>query len=132
MKLRAFVEYKTRGGHVRRIRLYQTWGNMRDRCAGHHYAGNGVRVWKGVVIEWKVFADFRAWALLNGFSRIRNSLDRIDPYGNYGPDNCRFVTVSENSSWQQICKFIREQEIEEYGCIKLPDYARRFADIGTV
>lgn len=39
---------------------------------------------------------FIKWALLNGYSKER-FIDRIDPFGSYTPDNCRWVTRSENS-----------------------------------
>lgn len=51
--------------------------------------------------EWKDdFNAFREWALENGFSDEstgkEQSIDRIDPKKGYSPDNCQWVTLSEN------------------------------------
>lgn len=98
-------EWRTKNGKLRRIRLYKAWMNMRQRVAGKTVTGStGVPIWKGLEIEWKTFAEFRAWALKNGYSRKNNSLDRKEWEFGYTAANCRWVTVRQNSqsSYQAI------------------------------
>ena len=84
-------------GRVRRIRLYRAWLAMRSRVSGSKLAPNGKSYWKGLPIDFDDWPHFRAWSLANGFSHQCNSLDRIDSAGGYSPENCRWVSVSENS-----------------------------------
>ena len=99
MRVRSITEWRTRDGKRRRIRLFAAWQNMRGRCAGRLHAGNGARPWKGLQIAWRDFAEFRTWALANGYSRMLCSLDRRNPSLHYGPDNCRWLTRADNTRW---------------------------------
>ncbi len=92
------TEWTTRTGKRRAIRLYKSWRNLNDRVKGHNYAGNGSRPWFGAIVEWANFGEFRAWALAHGYSKTQCSLDRENSTGNYGPHNCRWMTVSQNTS----------------------------------
>lgn len=85
-------------------RLYRTWCGIKDRCSnpnvGHYdrYGGRGI----SVCDEWKSsFESFRDWAFANGYNPELNgkqqSLDRINPDGNYCPENCRWVSQLEQS-----------------------------------
>jgi hypothetical protein len=71
--------------------------NMKNRVAGICKDGSGNPTWKGLTIQWKSWAEFRAWSLANGFSRTNNSLDRERPSEGYGPNNCRWIPALENS-----------------------------------
>lgn len=79
-------------------RLFNIWKNMRQRCLNHNnprygsYGGSGI----AVCHEWASFERFRAWALANGYSD-ELSLDRIDNYSGYTPENCRWVKPVEQS-----------------------------------
>lgn len=83
-------------------RLYRVWGGMRNRCYDENrpeypnYGGRGIRVCD----EWlHDYAAFRKWAYENGFdpdlSGYECSIDRIDVNGDYRPDNCRWIPMSE-------------------------------------
>lgn len=88
-------------------RLFRVWSHMKERCestTGEHakwYHDKGIRVCD----EWQDYATFRAWALASGYRnpqpgetfKERMSIDRIDPEKGYFPENCRWITVSENS-----------------------------------
>ena len=72
---------------------------MRQRCNNPNrdayklYGGKGVRVCD----EWCDYENFKAWALDNGY-QDNLSIDRIDPSKGYSPDNCRWITASENTA----------------------------------
>lgn len=83
--------------HDNRTRLYSIWCGMRQRCSNpnHHayylYGKKGVRLCS----EWEDFLNFKAWALSHGYAD-NLSIDRIDHNGGYDPNNCRWITISEN------------------------------------
>lgn len=85
------------GGHG--TRLYSIWRGMSTRCNikntdyYKHYGGKGVKICD----EWKDFSVFRDWALANGYAD-NLTLDRIDFNGNYCPENCRWLTIKEQSN----------------------------------
>jgi len=70
---------------------------MKERCSNpnspkYKYYGK-----RGIIVctEWKDFEEFQSWALSNGYQEGL-SIDRIDNDGNYEPDNCRWLPLSEN------------------------------------
>ena len=79
--------------------LYTTWESMKKRCYCKKHNGYKNYGGKGVTIceEWKNdFRKFYDWALANGYSKGL-TIDRINPNGNYEPDNCQWLTRSENT-----------------------------------
>lgn len=95
--LRSQTEWTTRAGKRRRIRLYASWRNMLNRTRGNTRAGDGSTPWLGKKVLWPNWHAFRAWALENGYSRARNSLDRFFDWEDYGPDTCRWLSVADNT-----------------------------------
>ena len=79
--------------------LYSTYVAMKQRChyeRHEHYAQYGARGIR-VCEEWRAsFSAFLVWAARNGY-RPGLQLDRIDNDQGYSPENCRFVTPSENA-----------------------------------
>lgn len=80
-------------------RLYGIWGNMKYRCNNsnaqeyYNYGGKGV----SVCDDWNQYENFRDWAISNGY-KDNLTIDRINSDGDYCPENCRWITKSENTS----------------------------------
>ncbi len=79
-------------------RLYNIYRHMIWRCENPnadqypYYGGKGVEICK----EWREdFKAFKKWAYENGYND-NLSIDRIDPDKDYSPDNCQWISSSEN------------------------------------
>lgn len=85
--------------HDNRSRLYTIWCGMRQRCNNPHrdayplYGGKGVKLCK----SWEDYQVFKTWAESNGYADSL-CIDRIDPSKGYAPENCRWITASENTA----------------------------------
>jgi hypothetical protein len=83
---------------------------MKQRCQNkknpkyYRYGGRGICV----CAAWQEFADFKLWADSHGWEDGL-SIDRIDVDGNYCPENCRFITVAENSKYKSTTKISDEK-----------------------
>lgn len=80
-----------------RTSIYKIWYGMKGRCYTKsntcypRYGAKGITVCK----EWLDDPEaFIKWALANGYKKGL-SIDRIDGTKGYSPDNCRFITQSE-------------------------------------
>lgn len=97
-KKRGYLE----GNHDSHSRLNNIWRGMKRRCSNpnygqyKNYGGRGIKVCD----EWNnEYIAFRDWALSHGYEE-NLTLDRIDNDGNYEPNNCQWITKSENSKKQ--------------------------------
>lgn len=95
-------EEKHGESHSNKTRLYNIWVHMRNRCnnpnreAYKWYGGKGVKVCD----EWNSYPNFKAWAIANGYTD-ELTIDRIDISKNYCPENCRWLSKSDNSKHRQ-------------------------------
>lgn len=83
-----------------KTRLYNIYYNMKSRCYNtknpyyYNYGGRGVIICD----EWlNDFETFYNWAMNNSYKE-NLTIDRIDVNGNYEPNNCRWITIRENSN----------------------------------
>lgn len=80
-------------------RLYNIWKLIKQRCSNPKASSYKYYGEKGIEIceEWKCdFEKFYIWSMNNGYEDTL-TIDRIDSKGNYEPNNCRWITRSENS-----------------------------------
>ena len=94
-------------------RLYKVWLSMKGRCkskTGCYYDVN-------VCDEWQDYLVFREWAYSHGYDdkapRGQCTIDRINPFGNYEPSNCRFTDMTEQARnkrkrWMNLDEETRE------------------------
>lgn len=78
--------------------LFNTWCDMKNRCyykKHNRYKHYGE---KGIIVcdEWHTFINFYNWAIENNWQK-NLSIDRIDNFKNYEPNNCRFATIKEQN-----------------------------------
>jgi hypothetical protein len=112
--LRSLTYCRTRDGRRRVIRLYKAWRNLNDRIQGHVKSGRGgLPLWMGLERDFANWAEFRAWALANGYSKTRCSLDRINSREGYIPSNLRWVTPLENSTFANLAGVKKRKQLQE-------------------
>jgi hypothetical protein len=90
---------------LRKHPLYRTWADMRQRCSNplksnyQYYGGRGIRVCE----RWDLsFPDFLADV---GERPDGTTLDRINPDGDYEPQNCRWapkITQANNTRFNRL------------------------------
>jgi hypothetical protein len=97
-------EYDENGKRINHP-LFNTWRAMIARCydvnniSYHNYGGRGINTCP----EWREPKLFSEWAFANGWEKGLH-LDRIDNNGDYYPQNCRFITQSENNKNQRAIR----------------------------
>ena len=77
--------------------MYRVYWAMKDRCYNSNnkhydrYGGRGITICDKWLDDYEVFYN---WCMNNGY-KDGLSIDRIDNDGNYCPENCRWITISE-------------------------------------
>lgn len=98
-------------GHERTFSnpLYRIWQSMKTRCYNErnpNYARYGA---KGIRICQRWLDSFDAFVDDMGHPPEGCSIDRIDPYGDYTPENCRWATRMAQSQNQKRTRFYQWQ-----------------------
>lgn len=82
-----------------KTRLYQIWKGIKQRCYNPNrkeYKNYGAR---GIIMckDWKNnYTKFYNWAISNGYNN-RLTIERINNNGNYEPNNCKWITLSDQT-----------------------------------
>lgn len=77
---------------------YNCWRNMKQRCLNvnntswHRYGGRGIKICKRWVNSFENFIKD-----MGSPPSVKHQIDRINNNGNYIPNNCRWVTLTENT-----------------------------------
>ena len=94
-------------------RIYRIYKNMKSRCYNpktpcfHFYGGKGIRIYD----EWlNNPQSFIEWATANGYSD-NLTIDRIDSDKNYCPENCEWITQSDQARRATIVRENRRKAV---------------------
>lgn len=97
------LHYKYEGGKQNHP-LHVTWelikrrvDNTSNKKQSNDALYNGINICK----EWLDFSTFVEWAETNGYKKGL-TIDRIDPYGDYSPNNCRWTDLSTQAANKKI------------------------------
>lgn len=104
-------------------RLHNIWKGMKSRCYNPNDTGYRFYGGKGVKIcdEWlSDFMNFYNWSMNNGYTD-ELSIDRINPKGDYCPENCRWITMQEQQRNKNNTVYINYNNTE-YTMRQLADY----------
>ena len=97
LSLERFTQRATKH-NLRHTRLYNIWTGMKSRCYNPNatkyglYGARGIKVCDEWMNDFKAFYD---WSMSHGYSD-ELTIDRIDSDKGYYPDNCQWLTRSEN------------------------------------
>ncbi len=94
--------------------LFKRWTGMMYRC---HYIGDDKKAYKcyrgkgiSVCDSWHDFNNFKIWAENSGYDPAL-TIDRIDSKQGYCPENCQWISMSDNLKKRDIYKGSRPWQI---------------------
>jgi hypothetical protein len=94
--------HSSNNGVKKTSREYNSWGSMKNRCYNpknnrwNSYGGRGIKVCDRWLNSFENFLEDMG-ERPNGCS-----IDRIDPNGNYEPNNCRWATSKEQGKNKRV------------------------------
>lgn len=96
--------------------LYKIYNHIKGRCycktdkKYKNYGGRGISVCSSWLNDYN---NFRSWSLENGY-KPGLTIERIDVNGNYEPNNCKFISISEqanNKTTSHYYKYVPNNKI---------------------
>lgn len=84
-----------------RRKAYYAWRDFMNRCHKPSHKDYPTYGAKGITVcpRWHEFENFLHDM---GYPKEGDSIDRINPYGNYEPDNCRWATPAQKAINQRL------------------------------
>lgn len=86
----------------RNERLYHIYYGIKARCYNPNNPKYNIYGGRGIIMcdQWlNDYETFKEWSYSHGYKENSNlSIDRIDSNKNYCPENCQWITLSENSA----------------------------------
>lgn len=103
-------------------KLKQIYSGMIYRCHSESKKNRVAKYYRdaGITVcyDWRnSYQKFESWAMENGY-REGLCIDRIDPYGNYEPNNCRWLTRSDHAKYGKRRKFIPDVRKKRRSTVK--------------
>lgn len=104
-------------------RLFHIWQGIKTRCFNPNakeykdYGGRGITLFSAWINDYKAF---REWAYSNGYSD-ELTIDRINNNSGYYPENCRWITLTEQQSNKRNNVFVNYNDEK----ITLAELSRR-------
>lgn len=95
-------------------RLYDIWCGMRNRCNNpnnhsyKNYGGRGITYYK----RWNDYEIFKKWAIKSGYDD-NLTLERKDVNKNYTPQNCCWITMTEQQYNKRTTSYIEYNGIKK-------------------
>lgn len=90
-------------------RLYRIWNGMKYRGKGKYVKD----CYKGIgyCSEWEQFVPFQEWSIANGYAD-NLTIDRLDATKDYSPENCQWITCTENNRRRKGIKLTMEKAMD--------------------
>lgn len=110
--LKESVKQRTTTHRQTHTRLYRIMHDMKQRCLNpnnvnyKHYGARGIKICESWLND---FENFKHWAINNGY-KDNLTIERIDFNGNYEPDNCKWILLSEQVKNTRRTRFITVNE----------------------
>lgn len=98
---------------------YKSWSEMKCRCKNPSHSKGGCYIGVSYCEEWESFENFYRDM---GKRPEGTTLDRINPYGNYEPNNCRWADIiTQENNRRNNKRFTYNGE-----SLTLPQIARKY------
>ena len=112
---------KSNNYHLSKTKAYRTWRAMMSRCYKSnftfysYYGGRGIKVCE----RWHTYTNFLEDM---GQPESNMTIDRIDPNGDYCPENCKWTTMQRQNNNRRSCIFV----LIDNKKLSVADFCREF------